>query len=311
MLQKYLDEAVEYGKKFIHTGAAATYIPELAKADVSKAGICVMNASGEIYTSGDSDQRFTVQSISKIMNLGIAMQALGYEKTFAKVNMEPSGDAFNGIVKLDIDSSIPFNPMINAGAIVIVDLLASHFDFDTILGWMKLLCLDESLSLDEDVYRSESLTGARNRSIAYLLRSKDVISENVERTLDLYFKLCSVKVTARSLAGFGLVLACDGVDPRNNVRLLEHRAVKVIKTLMFTCGLYDESGRFAVRVGLPSKSGVGGGILTFSGTSGIGVYGPALDSKGNSVAGMKILEQLSERLSLHVFGTPGSKSDLI
>lgn len=306
MLQKYLEEAVVCGKKVVHTGAAATYIPELAKADVTKAGICVMKNSGEVLSAGDTDIRFTVQSISKIMNLGIAMQALGYEKTFEKVNMEPSGDPFNSMIKLDIDSKIPFNPMINAGAIVIVDLLAAKFEFEQILSWMRILCLDESLELDESVYRSESLTGARNRSIAYLLRSKDVISENVERTLDLYFKLCSVKVTARSLAGFGLVLACDGVDPRNNVRLLDRRAVKVIKTLMFTCGLYDESGRFAVKVGLPSKSGVGGGILTFSGGCGIGVYGPALDSKGNSVAGMKMLEYLSEKLGLHVFEGPGA-----
>lgn len=304
MIQNYLDKAVSYGKQFVTEGAAASYIPELSKANIQHVGICVMKPNGEIFSSGDADQYFTIQSISKIMTLAIALQTHGYNEIFNKVKMEPSGDAFNSIVKLDTDGHIPFNPMINSGAIVITNFLQPHFSFEELLEHMKILCMDDSLTLNQAVYESERSTGFRNRSIAYLLKSKDVITGEVEDTLDLYFKLCSIQVTVKSLAGFGLLLANNGVHPFTGEKLMEPHVAKTIKTLMLTCGMYDGSGEFAVKIGMPAKSGVGGGILSFvNAKAGIGVFGPSLDEKGNSVAGVKMLEYLSQELHLHIFDT--------
>lgn len=304
MLQDYLDKAVSYGKQFVTEGAAASYIPELSKADIHHVGICVMKANGDILTSGDAHQYFTIQSISKIINLAIALQTHGYHEIFNKVKMEPSGDAFNSIIKLDTDGHIPFNPMINSGAIVITNFLKPHFTFEELLEQMKILCMDDSLTLNENVYESERSTGFRNRSIAYLLKSKGVISGDVEETLDLYFKLCSIQVTVKSLAGFGLLLANNGIHPFTGKQLIEPDIAKTIKTLMLTCGMYDGSGEFAVKIGMPAKSGVGGGVLSFvNNKAGIAVFGPSLDEKGNSIAGVKILEYLSKELHLHIFDT--------
>ena len=174
--------------------------------------------------------------------------------------------------------------------------------FEELLEHMKVLCMDDSLTLNQAVYESEHSTGFRNRSIAYLLKSKGILQEDVEETLELYFKLCSIQVTAKSLAGFGLLLANNGVQPFTGERLIDENVVKTIKTLMLTCGMYDGSGEFAVKIGMPAKSGVGGGVLSFvNGRAGIGVFGPSLDEKGNSIAGVKILEYLSKELNLHIF----------
>ena len=312
MIQQYLDQALSYGQQFVHQGEVATYIPELANADPTKTGICVITKTGKCYTAGASDEYFTIQSISKILNLAIALQTYGYSEVFGKVKLEPSGDKFNSIIKLDTDSHIPFNPMINSGAIVVVDFLQPKYSFDEILEYAKKLCLDDTLSLDDSVYHSELATGSRNRSIAYLLHSKGLIHDNVEEVIDLYFKLCSIRVSTKSLAGFGLVLANDGVNPFTGEVLLEKGIAKVVKTLMLTCGLYDGSGEFAVRVGIPAKSGVGGGIMSFvNHEAGIGVFGPALDPKGNSIAGIRMLQYLSEHLHLHILDNDPFFSTLV
>ena len=302
MLQDYLDKAVAYGKTFADDGAVATYIPELSKGNPQHVGVCVMKPNGEIFTSGDADQYFTIQSISKIMSLAIALQTRDYYEIFDKVKMEASGDSFNSIVELDGDGRVPFNPMINSGAIVITSLLKPNFSFEQLLEHMKILCMDDTLTLNQSVYESERSTGFRNRSIAYLLKSKGILTEDVEETLDLYFMLCSIQVTVKSLAGFGLLLANNGVHPFTGEKLIDAHVAKTIKTLMLTCGMYDGSGEFAVTIGMPAKSGVGGGILSFvNNKAGIGVFGPSLDKKGNSIAGVKILEYLSNELHLHIF----------
>ena len=292
MLQTHLDAALAHGRSFISQGKVADYIPALAKADANDLGLCLMTTDGRCYTAGNVSTRFSIQSISKVLNLVIAIQTIGYDAVFEKVKMEPSGDAFNSIIKLDTDSDIPFNPMINSGAIVVASLLVPFYDFSDILARIKELCLDPDITLNCEVYESEHATGFRNRSIGYLLKSKGVISEktDVEQVLDLYFKLCSLNVTAKSLAGFGLLLANKGIHPTTGKRLLDPLIVNTVKTLMLTSGMYDGSGEFAVRGGIPSKSGVGGGILSFvNQKAGIGVYGPALDAKGNSVAGIEML----------------------
>lgn len=302
MLQKAAEGAFSYGKQFLSQGNVANYIPELGKADRNALGLCIFTRDGQRVMCGDVDQRFTIQSICKVISLATALQCLGPDKVFSKVLMEPSGDAFNSIIKLDLASDRPYNPMINSGAIEVVSLLAPSFTFDQLLSYARMICMDDDIVLDEAVYRSEAETGDRNRAIGYLLASKGVMHGDVLKCLDLYFRLCSLSVNARSLAGLGLTLASGGVNPGNGVRLLDERVVRTVKTLMFTCGMYDGSGEFAVRVGIPAKSGVGGGISgCVENRMGIGCYGPSLDAKGNSIGGTKMLEHLSRELHLHIF----------
>lgn len=302
MLQQSLEQALEHGRRYLPQGRVADYIPELGKADPNALGICMYTKDGERLSVGDVDQRFTIQSICKVISLATALQTLGFDEVFSHVMMEPSGDAFNSILKLDLASNRPYNPMINAGAIEVVSLLAPVLSFEQLLDNARLLCMDDNIILDEAVYHSESMTGDRNRAIGYLLKSKDVLDGNVNRVVDLYFRMCSLSVCARSLAGLGLVLANGGVDPNNGVRLLDEWVVRAVKTMMLTCGMYDGSGEFAVRAGIPAKSGVGGGIMaSVENYMGIGTYGPALDRKGNSIGGLQALEHLSKNLHLHIF----------
>ena len=302
MLQETVKAAWEYGRQFLTQGAVADYIPELGKANPAHLGLCIKTPDGQSIEYGDVERRFTMQSICKVVSLATALQHKGFDEVFSHVMMEPSGDAFNSILKLDTASNRPFNPLINAGAIEIVNLLAPDFSFDDLLHFTRAICMDDEIVLDEAVYRSEADTGDRNRAIGYLLKSKGVLTGDVLETVDLYFRLCSLSVTARSLAGLGLMLAGGGVDPRNGIRLLSPQTVRTVKTLMFTCGMYDGSGEFAVRVGLPCKSGVGGGVMaSVEQRMGIGTYGPSLDEKGNSIGGSRALEYLSRELHLHTF----------
>lgn len=298
-----IHQALELGKTKTALGHVATYIPELGKADPAKLGICLRTREGETLRAGDSDVRFSVQSISKIMSLAIALESYGPAVVFENVGMEPSGDAFNSLLKLENADGTPYNPLINAGALVICSYLVQMYTFEELLESVRRLCADPGIVLDIKVCHSEMSNLSRNRAIAYLLESKGVLHADVEKTLELYVKMCSLSVTADTLANFGLLLACGGVDPATGERKLKAETVRIVKTIMFTCGMYDGSGEFAVRVGLPAKSGVGGGIIAVADGIGIGIYGPALDEKGNSIAGIAMLEHLSARLGFHLFGT--------
>ena len=302
MLDEITRQAWLYGRGFLLNGKVADYIPELSKANPVYLGICIKTLSGEMIEFGDVSHRFTIQSISKVITLAMALEKLGYDEVFSHVMMEPSGDAFNSILKLDTASNRPYNPMINAGAIDVIGLLAPVCDFDELLAFSRKLCQDDEITMDFDVYHSESVTGDRNRAIGYLLKSKGVLHGDVLSAVDLYIRMCSLSVTARSLAGLGQVLAAGGVIPDPEERVLSANTVRVVQTLMFTCGMYDRSGEMAVRVGIPSKSGVGGGIMScVTDRMGIGIYGPSLDEKGNSIGGANMLEYLSKELRLHVF----------
>ena len=302
MLQKCAEAALAYGSQFVPQGKVADYIPELSKANANALGLCIFTNDGQSVYCGDVETRFTIQSICKVISLSTALQCLGSERVFSKVLMEPSGDAFNSIIKLDTADDRPYTPMINSGAIEVVSLLAPQFTFDQLLAYARMLCMDDAIELNEAVYQSEALTGDRNRAIAYLLKSKGVLEGDVEKCTDLYFRMCSLNVNAASLAGLGLTLANGGVNPTNGVRLLDERVVRIVKTLMFTCGMYDGSGNFAVRAGIPAKSGVGDGIMgCVENRMGLGTYGPSLDEKGNSIGGISMLEYLSRELHLHVF----------
>lgn len=294
--------AYDIGRSAAKNGKVADYIPELAKADPNAFGIYMLNADGGSIALGDCNTRFSIQSVGKVIILAAALRYRGFDGTFSHVMMEPSGDSFNSIIKLDMRSNLPFNPMINAGAIQTVSLLADEFGFYDLLEFAREMCLDDDIVLDEAVYASEHETGDRNRAISYLLKSKGVLMSDPEKTVELYFKLCSLSVNARSLAGLGLIISNNGIDPFSGKRLVETQYVRTIKSLMFTCGMYDFSGEFGVKVGVPSKSGVGGGLVCAArGPMGIGLYGPALDPYGNSIAAVKAMEYISEELDLHVF----------
>ena len=295
-------EAYEIGNAVTGTGRVASYIPELAKADPRAFGIAMLDGAGNSLSFGDAEQRFSIQSVCKVIVLAFSLQRRGFRETFSHVMMEPSGDAFDSILKLDTRSDLPFNPLINAGAVQLVSTLVEQSSFEELLDFARSLCMDPQIVLDEAVYHSEAATGSRNRAIAYLLQSKGVLRGDPEKTVDLYFRLCSLSVTARSLASLGLLLSNDGVDPFTGTHLIDSEHVRTVKSLMFTCGLYDFSGQFGVKVGVPAKSGVGGGLMCAArGPMGIGLYGPALDRYGNSVSGIKAMEHLSRRLDLHVF----------
>lgn len=301
--RKIYQEAYENGLEVTSLGTCADYIPELAKSDPDAFGLCVALPDGTFLEYGDCSTRFSVQSISKVINLCAALKFRGFRDVFSHVLMEPSGDSFNSIIKLDTVNKLPYNPMINAGAIQTVSLLVQDgFTFEDLLGFARKMCSDPDISLNEAVFKSEAATGDRNRAIAYLLKSKGVLMAEPLPTLDLYFRLCSLNVNARSLAGLGLTLACNGTDPVTGRHYLHPGYVRTVKSIMFSCGLYDASGQFAVKVGLPAKSGVGGGLVCASeGPRGFGCYGPALDRYGNTVAGVAAMEHISHCLGLHVF----------
>ena len=302
MIRPVLEKALQEGAARIPDGEVATYIPELGNADKNQLGVCIYTKDGKRFSAGDTKVRFSIQSISKVITLAVALEICGFDAVFQRVGMEPSGDAFNSLLKLEVSSGYPYNPMINSGAIAICSYIEPELTFNEMLRRTRKLCTDPEIVLDRSVFQSEMSHISRNRAIAYLLESKGVITGDVERILELYVKLCSLSVTAESLANLGMLLANGGIHPETGERLLQSGTVRVVKTIMMTCGMYDGSGEFAVRVGIPSKSGVGGGILALVDQQmGIGIFGPALDKKGSSIAGIRVLEYLSAQLGLHFF----------
>lgn len=300
-----LNDALEYGRVFVKTGQTAQYIPELKNVNKYYLGICVMTLDGEIFEAGDTHVPFTIQSISKMVSLILAIQDCGAEYLFHdKVGSEPTGDPFNSIAKLETKPR-PFNPFINAGAITVASCIKgkdSDEKFERFLTFIRKLCNNPDIDLNHEVYESEKLTGDRNRALAYYLKASGILEGNVEECLDFYFKMCSVSATAYDIAYMSLVLANHGVDPKSGEVLIAQKNAKAVRALMLTCGMYDGSGEFAMSVGFPAKSGVGGGIaVPLVDRMGIGVFGPSLDEKGNSAGGIKILEHLSKKLNYSLF----------
>ncbi|NHN30459.1 glutaminase A [Paenibacillus agricola] len=307
-LEKKMPAWLEESRKQARSGNVAAYIPELANASQEALGITIYNGRTDMITAGEHDMRFTLQSISKVFTLLLALMDQGEEAVFSKVGMEPTGDNFNSMLKLElVDPGIPFNPLINAGAITISSLIAGSTPAEKtsrILAFFRELTGDPALTLNEAVYRSETGTAHRNRSLAYFLKANRVLGDeiDVEEVLEVYFKHCSIEVSCSHLARMALVLAFDGTDPVTRRSLIPRRYVQIAKTFMLTCGMYNESGSFAIRAGLPAKSGVAGGILAIvPGQYGIGVIGPALNTKGNSTAGVHLLETLSTAFDWSIF----------
>ncbi|MEQ1756727.1 MAG: glutaminase A [Vicinamibacterales bacterium] len=284
-------------------GEVATYIPELSKANPDDFGVSLVTADGRLFESGDCDRAFTIQSISKPFTFGMAIDALGHDKVLQHVGVEPSGDAFNSI-ELQNGSNRPFNPMVNAGAITVTALLHAKYGdqtLDMLIDRFSAFA-GRPLAIDRDVYESERRTGHRNRAIAHLLLNFGIVHEQAEAALDLYFKQCSILVTCRDLAMMAATLSNMGCNPITGTSTLSVACVKDVLSVMFTCGMYDYSGQWAYRVGVPAKSGVGGGVVAVVNRQlGIGTYSPRLDRYGNSARGVEVCAELASRLGLHVF----------
>ncbi|MFK7691306.1 glutaminase A [Paenibacillus sp. HJGM_3] len=305
-LSTMLPSWLEASRRISAQGAVASYIPELQHAPSDALGIAIYSLEGHTLEAGDCSHSFTMQSISKVFTLLLALIDRGEQAVFDKVGMEPTGDDFNSMLKLElVEPGKPFNPLINAGAIVISSLIAGQTPAEKaerILAFIRRLAGDSSIAVNESVCRSESRTANRNRSLAYFLKDNEVLDDDVEPTLEVYFRHCSIEVNCRHIARMATVLANDGRDPQTGRELVPRRYVQIAKSFMITCGMYNESGEFSIRVGIPAKSGVSGGILALvPGQLGIGIVGPALNGKGNSIAGVHLLKQLSERYDWSIF----------
>ncbi len=286
-------------------GSVATYIPELADVDPGQFGIAAVTDGGTILSAGDADTCFSIQSVSKVFTLTLALEALD-DALWDRVGREPSGDPFNSIIQLEAERGRPRNPFINAGAIAVTDAILDDDNaeeaLDKILKFLRTVSGDNSIAIDDSVARSEAATGFRNYALANFMRSWNVIENAPDRALDVYFNHCAIAMSCRQLANAGRYLAWDGKLGLNAERLIPEQRARRINALMLTCGHYDGSGEFAFRVGLPGKSGVGGGILAIvPGQASIAVWSPGLNAVGNSKLGSLALERLAERMGWSVF----------
>lgn len=308
LVQRYLDQ-IRAEHAAVTDGALACYIPELATVDPSGFGLSLSSSDGFVYESGDARVEFTIQSISKPFTYALALDQIGEAAVDVKIGVEPSGEAFNEI-SVDGTTKTPKNPMINAGAIAAVSLIPGSSPderFARIHDFYSA-CAGRRLALDDDVYRSEKATGSRNRAIAYMLESFGVLDDDPDDVLDVYYRQCSLKVTSTDLARMAATLARGGVNPQTGRRVTGAPVVQRTLSVMVTCGMYDAAGDWVSAVGMPAKSGVGGGIVAvLPGQLGIGFYSPLLDAKGNSVRGVRLCRSLSAQLGLH-FLTVGRES---
>ncbi len=302
LLEKTLKECAPYTAR----GAVASYIPELSKADPNDFGICIISGKGEINAVGDCDKLFTMQSVIKPMILLLALEDNGIEVVNRLCGVEATGKPFDAFNYSDLAlTSEHINPMINAGAIALCTLIKGDTyeeRFARLLELTKRLSGNESLSVNESVYLSEKATGNKNRALAYMLKAYRMIDADVESLLDMYFKACSIQASCCDLANIAFVLANRGSSAAKGVQIVSPEHARYVNAIMMICGMYDGSGEFALNVGIPAKSGVGGGIMAVAPRRmGIGIYSPALDRKGNSVAGVKALEFIDKKISLSVF----------
>ncbi len=287
----------------INKGKVADYIPQLAKVDPSRFGIHLHMLDGQSFAVGHSEEQFSIQSISKVLMLCMAVGKLG-QKVYRRVDVEPSGDPFNSLVQLEYEQGIPRNPFINAGALVITDMLMDAFDHpkQDFLDFVRAISGHSDIQCNPEVALSEKRCGFKNAAIVNLMKSFGNIRNDVEQVLDLYYDFCSVEMSCRQLAHAFCLIANHGRGIADDRKYLTESQFKRITAIMMTCGFYDEAGEFAFRVGLPGKSGVGGGIVAllpqkFS----IAVWSPGLNAKGNSLAGMKALEIFTTKTEWSVF----------
>ena len=309
--RNYLSDQYEKYRS-LDEGVVADYIPELALAKPEWFGICIVTTDGQVFEVGDCNQLFTIQSISKAFVFGLALEDHGREYVNSKVSVEPTGEAFNSIV-LDEKTNRPYNPMVNAGAIATADLVKGKNSTERLKRLLEMFkrYTGRDHEINVPVFLSEKETGYRNKAMAYLMLNFGMVSDKVDETLDLYFQQCSILVNAKDLAMLSATLANGGINPVTKVRAIDEKYVQDVISVMFTCGMYDASGEWAYRVGIPAKSGVGGGITAVVPSKlGIGTFSPPLDAKGNSVRGIKVCEDLSQDFGLHMFNFAKPERDL-
>ena len=304
-MKELLDKVLESCRPYIKQGQLASYIPELAKANKDEFGICVVD-DNKAECTGDYENTFTMQSVAKPMILLMALMDNGAKKVQSLVGVEATGKPFDAFNYSDQAlNKEHINPMINTGAILLCTLIKGNTyqeKFERLLELTRKISGNQNLEVDEQVYLSEKTTGNKNRALAYMLKAYRMMDDDVEEVLDCYFRACSIKVTTVDLARIAFVFAQGGVDVRTGERLFAKEYARYVNAVLMTCGMYDGSGKFALKVGVPAKSGVGGGIMAVvPGRMGIGIYSPALDKNGNSIAGIKALEKLSSHLELSIF----------
>ncbi len=285
-------------------GQVASYIPELSKAHPDWFGISVVTTDGQVFNVGDTAQNFTIQSISKVFSYGLALEDHGREILLEKVGVEPTGDPFNSIIRLDEGSHRPYNPMINAGAIATTSLIKGHSPTDKLNRMLKMFerYIGHEVFIDMPTFMSERATGHRNRAMAHLMLNFGMIDKDIDAALDLYFQQCAVMVTCCDLATMAATLANHGKNPMTQTQAVNEDYVRDLLSIMYTCGMYNRAGEWAYRVGVPAKSGVSGGILAvIPGKAGIATFSPPIDANGNSVRGLRVFEALSKEYNLHIF----------
>jgi glutaminase len=285
------------------SGKVADYIPALETVSPKLMGVSVATIDGHVIGAGDDQIPFSIQSISKVFGLVMAMNRMG-DSLWQRVRMEPSGQPFNSIIQLEWEKGIPRNPVINAGALLVADVLASHYSSSKLafLSFMRQLANDESIHIDQNVYQSELTHGNRNAALAYLMKSFGNIEAEIPDVLSHYFTQCSIKMNCQQLAKSLLFLANKGIDPRTKKVICTRQDSHRINAILSTSGMYDQSGEFAFSVGLPAKSGVGGGIIAIIPNYGvICAWSPPLNKFGNSVVGMNLIYELANELGLSIY----------
>lgn len=304
-IQSLIDRIHEESRNIVNRGRVSDYIPELAGVDISKFGIAICDIEGNSFSAGDCDEKFSIQSISKLFTLAMALELIG-DKLWELVGREASGFSFNSIEHLHGESGIPRNPFVNAGALVITDTILRDRDavssIEDILCYVRKLARCENIGLDRRIAKSEIRSCSMNFAISHYMKSFERVVHDVDQILKVYSHQCAISMTCAELARAGLILANGGKDPCSDEAILSADNVRQINALMMTCGQYDGSGAFACRVGLPSKSGVGGGILAVvPGKASIAVWSPGLNSYGNSQVGSLALEELSRTMGWSTF----------
>lgn len=301
--KEIIQEVYQEIEKIEDTGELASYIPELANVDPENFGVCLSTLDDSSFGSGNCDEKFSIQSIAKVLSLCLAYNILG-ESIWERVGVEPTGTAFDSIVQLEINKGIPRNPFMNAGAIVVSDILISNLENpkEDFLTFVRSISKNSELNYSEKIANSEKSFGYRNIALCNLIKSYGNIQNNPSDVVDFYFDLCSLEMNCKELSELFLYLANDGISPFNNIPILTKSQSKRINALMQTCGFYDESGEFAFKVGLPGKSGVGGGIIAVHPNRyTIAVWSPRLNKKGNSFKGMNFLEKFTTKTESSIF----------
>ncbi|WP_221932424.1 glutaminase A [Carboxylicivirga sp. M1479] len=303
LLEKIINDAYEQYKDD-KTGEVADYIPELAKVDSELFGICVITVDGKVFSVGNVEASFSIQSISKVFTLAMVMEEMGQKAILEKLGAEPTGLPFNSVTAIEQQATRVGNPLVNAGAIATTSLLKGESESQK---WKDILayysaCAGSELFIIQDVYESEAATNGRNQAIARLLDAYGVMYDDPEDAVDLYTRQCSVGITTEQLAAMGATLAADGTNPFTGKKIINPDNIPQILSVMLSCGMYDYSGTWSYLTGLPSKSGVGGGIVSIvPGKGAIAAFSPRVDAAGNSVRAQKAIAYISEQLEVNIF----------